>query len=275
MKKRIFLLFIAVMTLLLAACGSAAHDNSKKKDSDGKEMKLLEKGKLIVATDATFPPFEMPAEDGEGVAGTGYTGLDIEVAAAIAEQLDLELVVQDKDFDYVLYAPQNGKADLAIAGIRATPEREAFLRFSVPYVSTSQVVVVPEDTEMESLSDLVGREIGVVKETTSWVYCLDSYDNENITPYDTYGDAVNALKKGKVDALVLEHTPAKSVVRENEDLDIFGTLYAQDDYVIGVAKDNPGLQKQVNEILQEMDYDGTLRQIVAKYIPYNPLKSAE
>lgn len=267
MKKCITLLLAVLMVVSLAACGSSADPSAGSADSADKDMRLLEPGKLIIATEATFPPYEMPAEDGEGVAGTGFEGIDIELAAAIADKLGLELVVKNMDFDSMLYAAQIGKADLVIAGIGESSEREQFMLFSEPYVSSVQVVIVPDDIDPDKPYDYRGKKLGTQKDTTSWIYSMDDFGEDQVSVFDTNTEAVQALLSGKLDAVVLDQAPAENIVSKTDGLVILDQKFTEDDYVIGMAKDNTGLQQAVNQALAELDDDGTLQRIIEQYIP--------
>lgn len=164
MKKLLSLLLAASMcVVLLAACGSnGSADASKgaassapaasaaasgdKADGDAAEVKTIESGKLIMATNAQFPPYEMVA-DGDGVNGTGFDGIDIEIAAAIAEKLGLELQVDDMDFDAALTAVQQGKCDLVLAGLTYNEERAQLMTFSDSYAQGVQAIIVKDGSE--------------------------------------------------------------------------------------------------------------------------------
>ena len=259
MKKLITLLLAVLMIASLTACGNS--------DADAQgDMKLVEKGKLIVATEATFPPYEMVADNGKGVAGTGLEGIDIEIAAALAEKLDLELVVDNMDFDAALLSVQNGKADIVLAGVSVTPEREKVMSFSSSYATSVQVVIVKEDSDIKSASDLVGKKIGTQQGTTGYIYCSDEFGDENVIAFDNGATAVQNLIAGKVDAVVIDKLPAEAFIKNNDGLVILESPYAEEEYAIGMAIDNAGLQKAINDALAEMDEDGTLQKIVDKYI---------
>lgn len=267
LKKCITLLLAALMVASLAACGVSTDRASGSAESADTDMRLLEPGKLIIATEATFPPYEMPAEDGQGAAGTGFAGIDIDLAAAIADKLGLELVVKNMTFDSALYAAQLGKSDLVLAGIGESSERKQFMLFSEPYISSVQVVIVPDTIDPDEPYDYRGKKIGTQKNTTSWIYSMDDFGEDQVTVFDTGAQAVQALLDGRLDAVVLEQAPAENIVRKTDGVVILDQKFTEDDYVIGMAKDNPGLQQAVNQALKELDDDGTLRRIIERYIP--------
>ncbi len=297
MKKKLLSLLLAVgmCAVLLTACGgnsnaqgsgapasdaSASADASTSADSsaagdaaasqeggaDSAELNLVEDGKLIMSTNAQFPPYEMVAGDGS------FEGIDVEVAQAIAEKLNLELVIDDMDFDAALLAVQNGKSDIVMAGVTVDEDRLAVMDFTTSYANGVQVVVVPEDSEIASIDDLEGKQIGCQRGTTGYIFCSDTpenggYGEENVTAYDDGATAVQALLNGQVDAVVIDNAPAQEYVNANPGLKILDTEFANEDYAIGVAKGNTALLDAINGALEELIADGTVQSIIDKYIP--------
>ena len=287
MKKLLSLLLAASMcVVLLAACGSnGSADASKgaassapaasaaasgdKADGDAAEVKTIESGKLIMATNAQFPPYEMVA-DGDGVNGTGFEGIDIEIAAAIAEKLGLELQVDDMDFDAALTAVQQGKCDLVLAGLTYNEERAQLMTFSDSYAQGVQAIIVKDGSDIATADDLANAGmIGTQRGTTGYLYCTDDFGEDHVAAYDSGAAAVQALLNGQVDAVVIDKMPAETFAAENDGLKVLDTAYTTEDYCAAVAKDNEALVKEVNAVLAELKADGTLDQIVAKYINAN------
>ena len=287
MKKLLSLLLAASMcVVLLAACGSnGSADASKgaassapaasaaasgdKADGDAAEVKTIESGKLIMATNAQFPPYEMVA-DSDGVNGTGFDGIDIEIAAAIAEKLGLELQVDDMDFDAALTAVQQGKCDLVLAGLTYNEERAQLMTFSDSYAQGVQAIIVKDGSDIATADDLANAGmIGTQRGTTGYLYCTDDFGEDHVAAYDSGAAAVQALLNGQVDAVVIDKMPAETFAAENDGLKVLDTAYTTEDYCAAVAKDNEALVKEVNAVLAELKADGTLDQIVAKYINAN------
>lgn len=287
MKKLLSLLLAASMcVVLLAACGSnGSADASKgaassapaasaaasgdKADGDAAEVKTIESGKLIMATNAQFPPYEMVA-DGDGVNGTGFDGIDIEIAAAIAEKLGLELQVDDMDFDAALTAVQQGKCDFVLAGLTYNEERAQLMTFSDSYAQGVQAIIVKDGSDIATADDLANAGmIGTQRGTTGYLYCTDDFGEDHVAAYDSGAAAVQALLNGQVDAVVIDKMPAETFAAENDGLKVLDTAYTTEDYCAAVAKDNEALVKEVNVVLAELKADGTLDQIVAKYINAN------
>lgn len=256
MKMKKFSKYLALALALvlcvscLAACG-------------GKKGATVEEGKLIMSTNAAFPPYEMKA-DGEGYNGTGYEGIDVEIADAIAQKLGLKLEVQDIDFDSALMAVQNGKSDIAMAGITVKPDRQEVMDFSNFYAKGVQVVIVPEGSDI-TLDNLGDQLIGTQRGTTGYEYCKDDYGEDHVVAYDNGATAVQALVNGQVDAVVIDNEPAKAFVAANTGLTILDTAYADEDYAIALKKGSP-LMEDINKALKELQDDGTIDAIVGKYI---------
>ena len=263
---------LSVAALALTACGgssastassvasSAASSEAASTSAAAGELATVEAGKLTMATNATFPPYEMTTDSGD------IEGIDVETAQAIAEKLGLELQIDDMDFDAALLSVQQGKADIAMAGITVTDERKAVMAFSDSYATGIQSIIVPEGSDIASPDDLAGKKIGTQRGTTGYIYCSDDFGDDAVVAYDDGLTAVQALNNGQVDAVVIDNAPAKEFVAANPGLVLLDTSYAEEDYAIGMAKGNTALEDAVNAALEELKADGTLQSIVDKYI---------
>ena len=263
---------LSVAALALTACGgssastassvasSAASSEAASTSAAAGELATVEAGKLTMATNATFPPYEMTTDAGE------FEGIDIEAAQAIADKLGLELQIDDMEFDAALLSVQQGKADITMAGITVTDERKAVMAFSDSYATGIQSIIVPESSDIASPDDLAGKKIGTQRGTTGYIYCTDDFGEDAVVAYDSGLTAVQALNNGQVDAVVIDNAPAKEYVAANPGLKVLETSYAEEDYAIGMNKDNTALVEAVNAALEELKADGTLQAIVDKYI---------
>lgn len=223
------------------------------------DYKLATEGTLTMGTNAAFPPYEY--YDGDTI-----VGIDAEICQAIADKLGLKLEIQDMDFSSLVAAVQSGKIDISAAGMTVTEDRLKNIDFTDSYSTGVQVVIVPEDSDIQSIDDLQGKLIGVQDATTGHIYCSDDFGDENVIPYNNGAMAVQALKDGKVDCVVIDQQPAKSFVEANEGLKILDTEYVTEDYAIAVAKDNTALKDAINTALAELKEDGTVQSILDKYI---------
>ena len=263
---------VSVAALALTACGGSASSaassvassaaSSEAASSAAAALSTVEAGKLTMATNATFPPYEMTTDSGE------LEGIDVDTAKAIAEKLGLELQIDDMDFDAALLSVQQGKADIVMAGVTVTDERKAVMDFSDSYATGIQSIIVPNDSDIASPDDLAGKKIGTQRGTTGYIYCSDDFGEDSVVAYDSGLTAVQALNNGQVDAVVIDNAPATEYVAANPGLKVLDTSYAEEDYAIGMAKGS-ALEDAVNKALKELKADGTLQAIVDKYINAN------
>lgn len=263
---------LSVAALALTACGgssastassvasSAASSEAASTSAAAGELTTVEAGKLTMATNAAFPPYEMTTDAGE------FEGIDIETAQAIADKLGLELQIDDMDFDAALLAVQQGKSDMVMAGVTVTDERQNVMDFTDSYATGIQSIIVKEDSDIASVDDLAGKKIGTQRGTTGYLYCSDDFGDENVVAYDDGLTAVQMLNNGQVDCVVIDNAPAKEFIAANPGLKLLDTAYVEEDYAIGVGKGNTELKDAINTALEELKADGTLQAIVDKYI---------
>lgn len=276
MKKNILSAIMLSSMLLLAACSSSSSDATtqaadatsevaadqsspagESAATDG-ELKLVEEGKLIVSTNAEFPPYEY-------YDANEIVGIDIEIAQAIADKLGLELEVKDGAFDAIIAEVVSGKADIGIAGMTVTDERKQNVDFSDSYATGTQVIIVKEDSEIKSAADLEGKSIGVQLGTTGDIMATDIKDSK-VEQYNKGMDAVQALSQGKIDAVIIDSEPAKFYEKEVSGLKILDEAFAVEDYAIALKKGNTALQSKINEALKELKAEGKIDEIIGKYI---------
>ena len=257
--------FTAIILAVLMVCAMLTGCGSKEEAG----LKTVESGKLIMATNAAFPPYEF-------IEGNEVVGIDAENAGAIAEKLGLELQIDDMEFDSIIESVKGGKADIGLAGMTVTPERQEVINFTASYATGVQVVIVTEDSAIASVDDLFAEGamhiIGVQRNTTGDLYSTWDLEDAGLATVDRYSkgaDAVQALITGKVDCVVIDNEPAKAFVAANAGLKILDTAYAVEDYAAAMSKDNQELYEAVNKALEELIADGTVKTIVEKYIPAN------
>ena len=259
--KKILALALAVLFIFsLAACGETDTTSETPEPAEEATLTTVTAGKLTMATNASFPPYEY--YDGDAI-----VGIDAEIAAVIAEKLGLELEIADVEFDSIIPGVQSGKYDMGMAGMTVTDERKEKVNFSDSYAKGVQVVIVKEGSEIATIDDLNGKKIGVQQATTGDIYASDDYGEENVTKYANGNLAVEGLKADKVDCVIIDNEPAKAYVKANEGLKILETSYADEDYAISFNKSNTALQEAVNDALKELIDDGSVKAIVDKYIP--------
>ena len=252
-----------------AAEGETSSEASATEAGDYGEFTTIEEGKLIMSTNAQFPPYEMVA-DGEGFNGTGFEGIDVEIASAIADKLGLELQIDDMEFDSALVAVQNDAADVVLAGLSYSEERDEVLDFTDSYATGVQVVIVKEGSDV-TMDNLGEKMIGTQRGTTGYIYASDTpenggYGEDHVLAYDNGATAVQALMNGQIDAVIIDEAPAKEFVAANEGLTILPGNWVEEQYCAAVDEGNTALQNAINTALNELMDDGTVDEIIAKYI---------
>ena len=284
MKKLIALLLAMAMCFaLLTGCGSnnsaaeANDDSNASAAAENEEAAAAENtdaeaentdndAVLTMGTNAAFPPYEF--YDGDTI-----VGIDAEIAAAIAEKLGLELQIVDMDFGSIITAVQTGKIDMGMAGMTVTEERLQNVNFSTTYATGIQVVIVLEDSDITSVDDIFAKLnagedvlIGCQEATTGAIYASGDFGDDHVTTYPNGATAVQALTQGKLDCVIIDNQPAINFVAANEGLKILDTEYVTEDYAIAISKDNEDLLNQINAALEELIADGTVQEILDKYI---------
>ena len=245
-----------------AGAQDGADDAGSGTQTDGEgaaQVKTVKEGVLTMATNATFPPYEY-------YEGNEIIGIDVDIADAIAKKLGLELKIEDMEFNSIIIAVTQDKADIGLAGMTVMEERLDAVNFSDSYATGIQAIIVAKDSDIQGVDDLKGKKIGVQLMTTGDIYATDDFGKENVEAYNKGADAVMALKQGKVDAVIIDNQPALAFVRETEGLKVLDTQYKVEDYAAALSKDNEGLLTAVNGALAELEQDGTLQSIIEKYI---------
>ncbi len=257
MKKIISMLIAVVM---IVSCVSVFASCDKEEEKENTETK-----KIIMATNAAFPPYEYYDSNNKIV------GIDAEIAQLIANELGMELEIQDVQFNSIIDGVKAGKFDFGMAGMTVREDRLVNVDFSTSYAKGVQVVIVPENSPIATVDDLLAEgatyKIGVQTGTTGAIYCEDDCGSDRVVQYNTGNEAVAALKAGKVDCVVIDNEPAKSYVKANEGLKILDTKYADEDYAICVKKGNTELLEKINAALKKYQENGEIQKIIDKYIP--------
>ena len=220
---------------------------------------LKQKGKLIMATNAAFEPFEFQ-KDGKIV------GIDVDIATDIAKDMGVTLEIQNMNFDSVVTSVSSGKADVGIAGLTENPTRANSVDFTDTYYDASQVIIVKQNnTAITGKDSLKNKKIAVQKGTTGDDVATKITGDANVERFSASTDAVSELKNGKVDAVVIDSFPAKVFVKQNSDLKLTGSGLTSEKYSIAVRKGNTKLVEQINKSLKKLKDNGTLDTIIQKY----------
>jgi polar amino acid transport system substrate-binding protein len=215
-------------------------------------------GALVVATDATFPPFEYVEESTKEI-----VGFDIDLMNAIAEQAGLNINYQNVSWDPLLAGMADCQYDMAISAMTITPERAEVFSFSTPYINAGQIVAVSIDNNtIGGPTDLVGGTIGAQIGTTGAMEA-EAIENSTVKVYDTYELAFLDLANGQIDAVIADYPTAVAFVNQNaERLKVVGEVFTEESYGIAFCKGNDDLIAQVNAALAELQADGFIEELV-------------
>lgn len=263
---KVILAIVLAIALLCMGCAPASEPAAKEGTPTIDKIKAA--GKLTMLTNAGFAPYEFLGEDNSVI------GVDVEIATAIAEELGVELEVVDMDFDSIILAIQSGKGDLGIAGMTNTEERRQTVDFSINYVDSLQMIIVPEGSAITGPADLAGRSVGVQMGTTGDLFVTDTVEGVNVQRYKTGPDAGAELAAGKLDAVVIDAGPAAQIAKANAGLVVLETPATDEpeQYAIAIAKGNDDLKAMVDSVLEKLIADG---QVQAWLDEYNAISAGE
>ena len=253
---------------MLGACSSpsattSASASASASSASGSAVdKIKSVGKIVMATNAAFPPYEYLGDDNKIV------GVDVDIANEIAKDLGVKLEISDMDFDSIVAAVQAGKADFAAAGLTINDERKKSVDFSIEYATSSQYMIVKKDnTAIKTGTDLKGKVIGVQQGTTGDYYAADeSVGAKSVERYKSGLDAASALKAGKIDAVVIDKLTAQAIVKANDDLSMIDEELTQESYAIAVPKGSQDLLKAINTTLQRLIDEGKIQEYTQSHI---------
>ena len=240
--KKLFALVLALMMVLSLASVSLA-------DS------------ITAATNVAFPPYEY-YEDGV------EAGIDVDIVKAICEKLGYDLTIVDTEFGSIIAGVATGKYDLGFGAITITEERSKSVHFTTSYATGIQSIIVKEDSTITSVDDLKadGIKIGVQQDTTGDIYATDDFGEDHMARFNKGADAVMALATGKVNAVIIDNSPAETFVAQNEGLKILPTAYAEEAYGFEISYEKEDFYNAFNGALEELLADGTIQAIIDKYI---------
>ena len=278
MKKIVSIVLALVLVLSLAACGSTAEtadststataepaetaEAAAEETAEAAEEETATGGTLVFATSADYAPFEFIVLDENNE--QKYVGIDVSVAAAIAEDLGMELQVSNMDFDSLMAALQKGDADIVLAAIEKTEEREEAADFSDPYYTDyPPMVLVKADKadEYTGVDSFSGKSVGAQTGTTKVDIVNDTLTGANLVALTSVNDLVNQLVYDKVDAVVLDGAVALQYAQSNSDLAVAEAVSLGEaaPYCVAVQKGDPnGLLTSINATIAKLLEDGSI-----------------
>lgn len=265
MKKTRLAALFAVFLLALASvaavgCGGGGDTTS----GGGGETSAGGGGEpLTVGSDIPYPPFE------QGKSGE-YTGFDIELMEAIGEKMGRTPEFQDTSFETIFRDVAQGKFEAVISAATITEEREKAVDFSNPYYLSEQAVLVKEGSEIESLEDLEGKTVGAQQGTTGLELAKEELGGSELRPFPEGPDAVNALKAGTVEGVIIDAPVAQNAVEKSGGVEIAEKVPTEEEYGIAVAQGEEELLDEINQALKEVQDDGTYKTLYEKWFHLEP-----
>lgn len=255
--------------LALTGCGNsgAPADSAGSADASGSDtMQLVTDGTLTIGTSAEYEPFEY-MDDGE------YKGFDLELAQAIADDLGLELKIENVDFDTIVPGVASGtKYDMGIAAITATPEREKEVGFTDSYYMDDQAIVTMADnTEItgDNYADALnveGVKIAVQSGSTAEAFAKENFPNAELVPFKNATDCFAAVQSSQANALVTNRSVAAQLVATSfSNEQVIKQISTGEEYAIAVNKDNTALLDALNDSIDKLTEDGTVDELMIKY----------
>ncbi|CYV54932.1 transporter substrate-binding domain-containing protein [Streptococcus suis] len=266
MKKILTLVATVLAGLTLAACSSTSSQSALDK--------IKEKGTLVVATSPDYAPFEFQAlVDGKNE----VVGADIMLAQKIADELGVKLEVSAMSFDNVLSSVQNGKADIAIAGLSYSEERAKVFDFSESYYQISDVLLIKKDSanSLTSIDAMSGKTLAVQKGSTQEAYAQENISQANLISLILMGEAVNELKSGKVDAILMDSPVAAGYVSQNSDLAVASVEFPtidENSKVIALPKGSAELKTAIDKVIAEVKASGEFDTFLEKAATYTSVE---
>jgi ABC-type amino acid transport substrate-binding protein len=259
-------LLLALASVAVAGCGGGGDSTtggggSASAGGGGGEP-------LTVGSDIPYPPFE------QGKPGN-YTGFDIELMEAIAEQMGRKAEFQDTSFETIFRDVAQGKFEAVVSAATITDEREQAVDFSNPYYLSEQAVLVKEGSDIESLEDLDGKTVAAQQGTTGLELAKEKLSGSEIRPYPEGPDAVNALKAGTVEGVVIDAPVAQNAVEKSGGVEIAEKVPTEETYGIAVAQGDTQLLGEINKSLKKVEQDGTYKKIYEKWFHLPPPKEIE
>lgn len=230
--------------------------------------KIQQRGKLIVGTNVPWPPFE-----DYNISSGKYEGIDMEIVQHIADHLGVTLEIKPMEFDALIGAVQTGQIDIAISSFTIRPDREESIDFSVPYYIANQAVLVHEDSTISTVDDLAGKTLGAQLGTTGAYWIQEELVDKQLTPqssfttYDSIIAAVLVVENGQKHAAVLDTPVAYKYANDTAySLKVGLVIPTNEQYGICCPEEEPELLEAVNTVINQIKADGTLDQIILKWV---------
>jgi ABC-type amino acid transport substrate-binding protein len=250
-------LAVGVIAVVAAGCGSSNNENTGGGGGSGSGEKLT------VGSDIPYPPFE------QGKKGS-YTGFDVELMGKIGEEIGREPEFIDSSFETIFRDVAQGKFEAVMSAATITPEREKVVSFSNPYYLSEQAIVVQEGSDITGLSDLAGKTVAAQQGTTGLELGKEKAEASELRPFPEGPDAINALKAGTVEAVIIDAPVAANAVEEEGGIEVAEKVPTEETYGIAVAHESAELLEQINEGLNKTIENGNYAKVYENWFHEAP-----
>ena len=255
-----------LVLVMLAAATLFATVSCKKTEKKDGVTALKERGTFVLGLDDSFPPLGYRDDNNEIV------GYDIDLAKEVAKRLGVNFKAQPIDWDAKEMELETGKIDCIWNGFTITEERKNALSFSFAYLNNEQVLVVQKASGIKTLADMKGKKLGIQSGSSAQDAVDEDANREfkaglkEVVPFKDNITALNDLKIGGVDGVVMDSVVANySIAQTGEPFFVVPQALAKEAYGIGFRKNEPELRDKVQQILIEMQKDGTVTAISTKW----------
>lgn len=263
MRLKVLTGVLAASVLALAGCGSDDGGGSSDGGGSGSaaDFNLVSSGTLTVCSDIPYKPFEFE-EGGE------YTGFDMELMRAIGEGLGLDVQIKDVGFDGLQSGASlaAGQCDIGASAMTITEDREENIDFSDPYYDSMQTLLVPSDSDIQSIEDLSDTDVGVQQGTTGKLYAEENApDDAKLVSFPSDAELYQAIKSGSIDA-ILQDLPVNLTHTEGGEFQIVEEYDTDEHYGFAVKEEgSEDLLEAVNEQLEKLRDSGEYKKLYNKY----------
>jgi ABC-type amino acid transport substrate-binding protein len=254
-------LAIGALALFVAGCGDSDDDGTTGGGGGGGGETLT------VGSDIPYPPFEQGKPP--------YEGFDVELMNAVAENIGRTAQFEDTSFDTIFVDLGQGKFEAVASAATITDEREKTVDFSNPYYLAEQAILIRKGDDIDSVEKLKGATVGAQKGTTGAEFVDESAEAGELRVFAQGPDAVNALKAGTVEAVVMDIPVAENAAESSDDIEVSAAIPTEEEYGFAVKQGDTELLEEINEGLAEAIDDGTYAKIYEKWFKHAPPESIE
>ena len=258
MKRKVITVTLTALMALVAmtGCGSS---NGNVSDNGG------EYEKVVVGLDDTFAPMGFRDENGE------LTGVDVELAKAVSEELDIPFEFQPIDWSMKETELNNGTVDLLWNGYSITDERKEAVAFTDPYLKNKQIIVTMADSDINSIADLSGKTVAV-QDMSSALDAVESKEEvrstfKDLVTFETNDQCLRDLEAGRSDAVVADEVLVKYYISQKgaEKYKILDEDFGEEEYAVGARKSDTELVEKINGAMDTLKENGTTKSIGEKW----------